>query len=105
VTVAGLSGATALTVGYDGACAIVAGGAMTCWGADYWGSLGDGRLTRPTGTLASVVGVAGATAASMGNQHTCALAAGGAAMCWGFGGAGELGNGRKTSVGALRVAW
>jgi alpha-tubulin suppressor-like RCC1 family protein len=44
-------------------------------------------------------------AVSSGFDHTCAIARGGAAYCWGFGYTGQLGNGIKTnSVTAVAVS-
>ena len=43
--VAGVSGATAIAVASSSACAIVAGGAVQCWGDNGVGELGNGTMT------------------------------------------------------------
>lgn len=70
-----------------------------------WGELRDDRLgsvaTRPTEYL----GLAGAvTSLGVGEHHACAVV-GGHAYCWGWGEAGQLGDGRSQSYhsGAVRV--
>ncbi len=49
-----IAGATAIAVGGDHACAIVAGGAVLCWGENNYGQLGDGTTTT-RGAAAPVV--------------------------------------------------
>ena len=95
VIVSGVSGAAAIAAGYSHTCATVAGGAVTCWGSNYDGELGNGTYT---GSLVpvSVTGLTGATAIASGVYHTCAIVAGGAVECWGDNEVGELGNGTNT---------
>ena len=74
-------------------CAIATGGTY-CWGFGSSGQLG--ALVGFTGSdsIASLVrGGLTFTSVTEGQTHTCGLAAGGAAYCWGFGGNGRLGNG------------
>ena len=97
--VSGLTtGIVAVAVGAYHSCAVAAGGALTCWGSNLWGGLGDGtfastRLTPvPVSTLAS-----GVVAVAAGDGHTCALTAGGALKCWGHNNHGQLGDGSYTN--------
>lgn len=74
-------------------CAIGAGGAAYCWGANYNAQVGDGsqadRLTAtPVANLSS-----GVTEIVGGYGHTCALTAPGAVKCWGSRLNGQVGDG------------
>jgi len=79
--------------GDNHACGIAVGGAAYCWGYNADGELGDGTTSnRNVPTLVAAGGrpfssVTGAT------FHTCALAAGGAAYCWGDNNVSQLGYG------------
>jgi len=95
VQVPGLeSGVTSVSVGDFTACAVKNGGLM-CWGGfDGSGGLGNntlkGSLTPvPVPTLAR-----GVADVSVGYNFACALTTGGGVLCWGYGAAGELGNGQ-----------
>ena len=39
------NGVTAISAGIRHSCAVTSSGGATCWGADYGGALGDGRVT------------------------------------------------------------
>jgi alpha-tubulin suppressor-like RCC1 family protein len=86
VQVTGLtSGATAISVGNNYACAVVSGG-VKCWGNNGFGA---SMVPEPVTGLTS-----GVTAVSVGDNTACAVV-GGAAQCWGSGAFGQLGNGLK----------
>ena len=87
----GVTGATQISAADLHSCALVAGGAVKCWGANSYGELGDGT-TYSSSVPISVSGVTGATQISAGGFHTCALVAGGAVKCWGGNFSGQLGN-------------
>lgn len=100
--VVGLRGARAVAVGDRHACAITgdaAGGEVWCWGGrNRDGQLGFGRATSEAPAHAlRVAGIDDATALVAGRNHTCALRATGAVMCWGLGLAGQLGDGTQAS--------
>jgi len=86
--------ATQVAVGGEHACVIGSSGAVWCWGADTFGQLGRGSETR--GQLfgpAPVPWLTDAIDLSAGDEHTCAVRAGGEVVCWGSNLYGQLGHG------------
>lgn len=88
-TLAGLSNVTAVAVGTLHSCA-VASGAVWCWGANFFGQLGDGTRTE-SATPVRVAAIPAASAVTVGFSHSCALTTQGA-FCWGGDFSGELGH-------------
>ncbi len=83
---------TAVSVGYEIACALRTGGQAACWGYGGEGQLGDGSFTSsdiPVEVDQSATGPF--RALQSGHDHTCALALGGAVWCWGSNEFGQLG--------------
>jgi alpha-tubulin suppressor-like RCC1 family protein len=104
-----LAGVTAVSVGFEHACALLADGTVECWGHNADGQLGDGSTTD---SLVPVVvsGLTGATMVSVGGDiptgwagvasvygTSCAVLTSGTVQCWGFNSTGALGNGSTTS--------
>ncbi len=91
VDVTGLtSGVTAITAGLRHTCAVTGGGAVSCWGDDTLGQLGDNATDlRLTPSLVS--GQLTVKAMSAGGLHTCAIVGGGV-KCWGANDSGQLGD-------------
>jgi alpha-tubulin suppressor-like RCC1 family protein len=91
------SGVSAISAGYGHACVLKDGG-VWCWGYN-----GDPYASNPTlnpvpvnPVPVEITGMGSAvTAISAGYGHTCAVKDGGA-WCWGYNGAGQLGNGSQT---------
>ncbi len=95
-----LQGGLALAVvaaGYDHACGLTPAGLSMCWGSDSDGQLGNGPASGNTSVPAAVVGSVPLRAITAGGFHSCGLAAGGAAFCWGRNLEGQLGDGTTAS--------
>lgn len=77
-------------------CAVMAEGAVRCWGDNRLGQLGDGTTIKRTGPV-TVVGtagtgaLAGVTKVVAGTDFTCAIAQK-RVYCWGANASGQLGN-------------
>jgi alpha-tubulin suppressor-like RCC1 family protein len=85
-----------IAAGDNHSCAVLHTGAVTCWGQNAFGQLGNdtnyGQYV-PNSTP-SMVGLGGATATAVtaGMNHACALLDTGAVKCWGNNNRGQLGN-------------
>ena len=90
----GLTGVSGLAAGDQFTCAIVTGGAVTCWGADGL------RPASPPG------GLGGVTQISAGGVHACAIGTADAITCWGGDGSGQrpLPAGLTTALGVAAGA-
>ncbi|MFO1373809.1 MAG: Ig-like domain-containing protein [Agitococcus sp.] len=93
VTVANVTAAKQVAIGYNHACAILQNGSVSCWGDNNNGQLGDGtQTTRLQAT--PVTGLAAkATQLALSYQSTCALLETGNVQCWGSNSQGVLGLG------------
>ncbi len=95
--------AVAISAGYAHNCAILDNGEVWCWGYGSNGQLGNGRtIDVTTPTLTSSLGE-GRTAVALtaGDFHTCAILDNGSVSCWGYGSAGQLGNGGTSENTAM----
>lgn len=93
VQVQGLSDAVQVAAGSNFACALTKAGAVSCWGANTSGQLGNGTKKAspaPVAVKGLDQGVAGIAA---GNQVACARLVDGTARCWGSNAHGQLGDG------------
>lgn len=106
---------TRMTAGYEHTCALDAGGAAYCWGADSAGQLGapsterclEGSVRVPCSSVPLKVRVpAGITFVTIaaGVFHTCGLDTTGKAWCWGENLLGEVGNGTAGDTVRVPVA-
>lgn len=93
---------TAISAGRTNTCGLTSTGRTLCWGFNADGQNGLGRETG-NDTLSfhaspqEVERVAGSAtilrSISVGGAHTCGIDLGGVAICWGFNGRGQRGNG------------
>lgn len=97
--------AVRIATGNAGACAILEGGAVRCWGVNDYGRLGLGH-TEDIGddevpTAVPTVDLGGFVAAeiTMGSRHVCVLNTEGELMCWGQNLFGQLGYGIEDDIG------
>ena len=90
------SGVVAIAAGYAHTCALTNGGAVWCWGANWYGALGDGTTTSRSSPVAVSGLGSGVSALTAGYYHTCALSSGGGLSCWGSNFRGQLGDGTTT---------
>ena len=77
--------ATALSVGFASACAVVDDGGVVCWGSEVPGLLGRGSnapASTPTPTRVSGIDER-VTSLAMGSNSACAVTATGRVWCWG----------------------
>ncbi|HJL19841.1 MAG TPA: hypothetical protein RMH99_29530 [Sandaracinaceae bacterium LLY-WYZ-13_1] len=115
--VPGISDATDLCVGAsDGhfVCARHATGAVSCWGRNYYGEIGDGGTTGrvmgmavPVVSPTAVAGLSDAVEVECGDAFACARRSTGEVACWGHAERGRLGFGtafRIESASPLAVA-
>ena len=98
-----------LAVGKSHTCALTSAGTVSCWGSNANGQLGNGTLV-DSSVPAQVLNAAGnaplsgVIAIAAGQDHTCAVTSGGAALCWGDNSEGELGVASSSAKSSLPVA-
>ena len=87
--------AVAISSGFEYACALLDDGTVSCWGSNYRGELGNsayGDRYTPSPTASLGTGRT-AVAISSGATAACAILDNGSVSCWGYNGAGSIGDG------------
>jgi len=92
--VTGLTGAVDIGIGDAQSCAVLATGAVKCWGLNNTGQLGDGTTTDAK-TPVSVMNITNAQLIEGGSGLGCAYLTTGGVRCWGVNNFGQLGDGTK----------
>ncbi len=85
-------------------CALLLDGTAFCWGSNDSSQLGVGSTGGIADTPAQVTTGTRFTSISSGRDHTCAIAVGGAAFCWGSNAFGQLGTGAIGAQSPVPVA-
>ncbi|MCP4502130.1 MAG: hypothetical protein GY822_19405 [Deltaproteobacteria bacterium] len=75
-------------------CAVVSGGAVSCWGKNTAGQLGNSMTTDQSSPVAAF-SFLGVQSVSCGFGHTCVVMAGSSIRCWGENTFGQLGDNSK----------
>jgi alpha-tubulin suppressor-like RCC1 family protein len=99
------NGVSQIAVGNGHTCALLATGAVKCWGPNYKGQLGNGNTTNQNSPK-NVIGLGnGIVQIAAGGSHTCVVMTAGFVKCWGdneFGGVGDgTTNNRYTPVNVV----
>jgi alpha-tubulin suppressor-like RCC1 family protein len=97
-----------LSLGTNATCALLYDGSVKCWGWNDWGRLGHGQSVQQEYIPVAVVGVDSAINISSSFGHTCVTLEDGTVKCWGYGGFGQLGDGKirttqRTAVQVLNI--
>lgn len=75
-------------------CVLTKAGRVVCWGNNQVGQLGNGTAVSSNDTPINVLGLdRGVIGISASGAHTCALMSSYHVKCWGWNGAGQLGDG------------
>lgn len=90
--------AKAVSVGDSHTCVLLADTGVACWGWNGYGQLGVGDNADHDAPSPVNLGGHGAKALDAGLLHTCAILDDDSAVCWGYNGQGELGNGDTTNT-------
>ncbi len=87
-----------VSAGYDHTCAVTQDGGALCWGLNEYGRLGDYSILSRPWPAAVYELASGVDTIDAGGAHTCAVTAGGGALCWGLNTSGQLGINQLTDA-------
>jgi alpha-tubulin suppressor-like RCC1 family protein len=98
----GLSDVMKLAMGWEASCALKSDGTVWCWGANYFGQVGDASYQMRSAPV-QIAGLSGVKDVASGGSHSCAIGGDGKVVCWGLGASGQLGNGIREIVRPVGV--
>ncbi|MFO0754996.1 MAG: EGF domain-containing protein [Byssovorax sp.] len=91
---------TLVSAGAAFTCALDESKAISCWGTNGSGQLGDGTTTTRTTPTPMAGGFTDWIALDAGSTHACGIREGGALYCWGSNNRGQLGDGTNDNHSA-----
>jgi alpha-tubulin suppressor-like RCC1 family protein len=87
-----LNGVLRIAAGSYHTCALLSDGAVECWGANFYGQLGNGTTGMPS-PVTTVSGLTDAASIAGAGDDTCVVRSDGTVKCWGWNLYDQLGNG------------
>ncbi len=92
-----------IDTGFNHTCGIKDDSTVWCWGRGTEGQMGNGTTTAVNLNPVQVSTIGWTTKISVGHEHSCGIRTNGAALCWGRGSEGQMGNGTTTAVNSTPV--
>lgn len=83
IQVAGIAGATSLSVRAGRGCVTTTGGTVLCWGGGF-------TFSQTAGAVVTISGISNATKVAVGLSHVCALLTNGTVTCFGTSGQASI---------------
>jgi alpha-tubulin suppressor-like RCC1 family protein len=97
----GISGVAQIAsgTGWNNQCALLTTGVLKCWGLNDNGQVGDNSTTMRMSPVTTGPFPAAISSVDFGMYQACAVLADTSAMCWGYNGDGQIGDG----TGVIRI--
>lgn len=101
--VMGIVDAVQISAGDNGACAVLSGGGVRCWGSNNFGESAADPMVTSVRVPVEVSGVRDAVDVARGMTHACVRLRSGTLECWGRNSSGQLGDGTLGGSRSLPV--